>query len=38
MTGRRLMALPAVLLILALAAGIAWTAWEGLTAIWSWIF
>jgi len=37
MTGRLLMALPAVMLILALAAGIAWMAWEGLTAIIGWI-
>ena len=33
MTGRRLMALPAVLLVVILAVAIGWLAREGLTAI-----
>lgn len=34
---RAVIVAPAVLLILALAAGIAWMAWEGLTAIIGWL-
>lgn len=38
MTGRRLMALPAVLILLLIAYLAGRAAWEGLTAIWDWIF
>jgi len=37
MIGPRLMALPAVLLLLILALAVGWLAWEGLTAIIAWI-
>ncbi len=38
MTGRALMVAPAVLILLILAYLAGRAAWEGLTAIWGWIF